>query len=100
MGRDMLKVAFLILLMATPILLIDIFTKRSEKHYALTVKVEYCNGTFDTLYPIVYSSYGLRIFNIKRAVPELCASHGTNSAGYVVAYNVCDFNIISSKRIK
>lgn len=97
MINDILK---LIAAIAMPLLLIQFCSKRLEKQYSISVEIQYCNNGKDTLQTVAYAPNGLKIHNIKRAVPELRVSEGLYSAGYVVDYNVCDFNIISSKRIK
>lgn len=71
----------------------------TEPEFTYVVAYETCGGLKDTIEVNGWGN-GLTIDGYKKAVPELMVKGGQFEYGFPVAYNVCNFKILSKTPVK
>lgn len=70
-----------------------------QEYYTATIEVKYCDGSKDTLFVVAFDPDPVSIATKNRAISELYLNPGMSEMGKTIAYNVCEYRVISIKQI-
>jgi len=70
-----------------------------QDYYTASIEVQYCTGVKDTLFVVAFDPDPVRIATKNRAISELYLTPGMSEMGKTIAYNVCEYRVLSIKQV-
>ena len=71
-----------------------------QEYYTATIEVKYCIiGVKDTLFVVAFDPNPVSIATKNRAISELYLNPGMSEMGKTIAYNVCEYRVLSVKQV-
>ena len=97
--KDFLRLMLVLAAIAAAMFGIHEAFSTMQNYYSAAIEVKYCTGVKDTLFVVAFDPDPVSIATKNRAITELYLNPGMSEMGKTIAYNVCEYRVLSLKLI-